>query len=125
MASKKEVKKAAMTPEEKAARKKARQEALKNRPEEQRPNGKQVDVIQVSETSSVKKYAAPIKLHNRSIGCLITSVAVEGDKVTAISETFVPGNIVPKVKKGHGTLVAQKDPKDKKKKKSSDSSAED
>ena len=55
MAKKKEEKKAAVDPD-KAAKRKARMEALKNRPAEQRPNSKQIDIIKVSDTSVVKNY---------------------------------------------------------------------
>lgn len=51
--------------EEKAAKRKARMEALKNRPAEQRPNSKQVDIIQVSDNQVVKTYAMPIKVKHR------------------------------------------------------------
>ena len=48
MAKKKEEKKAAVDPA-KAAKRKARMEALKNRPVGQRPNSKQIDVIKLDE----------------------------------------------------------------------------
>jgi len=129
MASKKDKKveektKKAMTPEEKAAKRKARQEALKNRPEGQRPNGKQIDVIEIGEGKEIRKYATPVKAHGRSIGCMITTVALEDGSVTAVAESFVPGEIVPKVKKGHGTLTSQKAPKEKKEKKEKKSKKE-
>ena len=116
MASKKEKAPAkgkgkAMTAEEKAAKRKARMEALKNRPEEQRPNGKQMDIIKIDDNNEIRKYAAPVKIKGRSIGCLITTVALSGDNVVSVSETFVPGELVVKVKKGHGTLVGQKSKK--------------
>ena len=60
MAKKKEEKKAAVDPA-KAAKRKARMEALKNRPAEQRPNSKQIDIIKVSDTSVVKNYGYAIK----------------------------------------------------------------
>lgn len=97
-----------MSAEEKAAKRKARMEALKNRPEEQRPNGKQMDVIKLDEHNEVRKYAAPVKIKGRSIGCLITTIALVDGMVVSVSETFVPGEVVVKVKKGHGTLTAQK-----------------
>lgn len=101
-------KKGKMTDAEKAAKRKARMEALKNRPEEQRPNGKQMDVIKLDEKNEVRKYAAPVKVKGRSIGCLVTTVALVNGTVVSVSETFVPGEIVVKSKKGHGTLTAQK-----------------
>ena len=94
--------------EEKAAKRKARMEALKNRPAEQRPNSKQVDIIQVSENQVVKTYAMPVKVKHRSIGVLVTSVAIEDGKVTSTSNAFIPGELAVKVKKGHGNIVAQK-----------------
>ena len=90
-----------LTPEEKAAKKKARQEALKNRPAGQRPNSKQIDIIDLGNGSKVLNFAAPVRKH----GSLITSVAVNSDgEVTSTSTTFIAG-VSPKCKKGHGTLV--------------------
>ena len=108
--AKKETKKAAVDAkaEEKAAKRKARMEALKNRPAEQRPNSKQVDIIKVSENQVVKTYAMPVKVKHRSIGVLVTSVAIEDGKVTSTSNAFIPGELAVKVKKGHGNIVAQK-----------------
>ena len=108
--AKKETKKAAdaTKAEEKAAKRKARMEALKNRPAEQRPNSKQVDIIQVGENQVVKTYAMPVKVKHRSIGVMVTSVAIEDGKVVSTSNTFIPGELAVKVKKGHGNIVAQK-----------------
>lgn len=108
--AKKETKKVAdaTKAEEKAAKRKARMEALKNRPAEQRPNSKQVDIIPVSENQVVKTYAMPVKVKHRSIGVLVTSVAIEDGKVTSTSNAFIPGELAVKVKKGHGNIVAQK-----------------
>lgn len=108
--AKKETKKAvdATKAEEKAAKRKARMEALKNRPAEQRPNSKQVDIIKVSENQVVKTYAMPVKVKHRSIGVLVTSVAIEDGKVTSTSNAFIQGELAVKVKKGHGNIVAQK-----------------
>lgn len=107
--AKKENKKAAAQVDEaKAAKRKARMEALKNRPIEQRPNSKQVDVIQVSENQVVKTYAMPVKVKHRSIGVQVTSVAIEDGKVISVSSNFIPGELAVKVKKGHGNIVAQK-----------------
>lgn len=116
MATKKAVKKAdtSATDEAKKAKRKARAEALKNRPEGQRPNGKQIDVILDEDGKIlVKKYATPVKVKMRSIGCLVTSVAFDKDgNVVSVSEAFVPGNLVVKSKKGHGNLTGQKSKKD-------------
>lgn len=107
--AKKENKKAAASVDEaKAAKRKARMEALKNRPIEQRPNSKQVDVIQVSDNQVVKTYAMPVKVKHRSIGVQVTSVAIEDGKVISVSSNFIPGELAVKVKKGHGNIVAQK-----------------
>ena len=108
--AKKENKKAATDAkaEEKAAKRKARMAALKNRPAEQRPNSKQVDIIQESDNQVVKTYAMPIKVKHRSIGVMVTSVAIEDGKVVSTSNCFIPGNLAVKVKKGHGNIVAQK-----------------
>lgn len=104
----KETKKAAtkkakkeLTQEEKAAKKKARQEALKNRPVGQRPNSKQIDIIDLGNGSKVLNFASPVRKH----GSLITSVAVNSDgEVTSTAVTFIEG-VSPKCKKGNGTLV--------------------
>ena len=72
MATKKKVTKEvnAAEAEKKAAKRKARLEAIKNRPEGQRPNGKQIDVIETG-NGVVKNY---------------------GDgQVVSTSVTFVPG----------------------------------
>lgn len=83
----------------KLAKKEARKEALKNRPEGQRPNSKQVDTIQCGKTT-VDTFAYPV----RKTGSLITTV-VKDEKGNAISasSTFIPGTKA-KVKKGHGAL---------------------
>ena len=120
MATKKEkkvtdekVEKKVLTAEEKAAKRKARMEALKNRPEGQRPNGKQMDVIQISEKSEVRKYASVVKVKGKSLGCLITTVGLVNGEVVSVAEEFVPGDLTVKSKKGHGTLTGQKHKKAK------------
>ena len=115
MAKKKEDTKKKVKDPEKEAKRKARMEALKNRPAEQRPNSKQVDIIQVSDNQVVKTYAMPIKVKHRSIGVMVTSVAIEDGKVVSTSNCFVPGELAVKVKKGHGNIVAQKAAKASKK----------
>ena len=93
-------KKAKMTPEEKAAKRKARMEALKNRPAGQRPNSKQVDIIDLGNGSKVMNFGAPV----RRVGTLVTSVAVNADgEVTSTSVALIP-NVTVKAKKGHGTF---------------------
>lgn len=84
----------------KVERRKARMEAIKNRPAGQRPNSKQIDVIQIGK-SEVRNFAMPI----RNVGSLITSVVLDKDgNPIGTSVTLVEG-VSPKVKKGHGSLV--------------------
>ena len=110
-AAKKEKK--VMTPEEKAAKKAARMEALKNRPAEQRPNSKQIDIIKVSDTSVVKNYGYAIKNKEGHVGVLVTSVVEVKGEAVSTSVTFIPGNLAVKAKKGHGTIGGVKTKKSK------------
>lgn len=114
MATKKD-KKAAADPksEEKAAKRKARMEALKNRPAVQRPNGKQIDVIEFGEGSKVMNFGYPIKNKEGHQGVLVTSVICVNDQPISTSVTFVPGNLTVKAKKGHGIITSPKSKKDK------------
>ena len=75
MATKKKVTKEvnAAEAEKKAAKRKARLEAIKNRPEGQRPNGKQIDVIETG-NGVVKNYGYPLKNKDGHQGVLVTSV---------------------------------------------------
>lgn len=108
MATKKAAKKAepakkaaAKMSEEKAAKKKARLEAIKNRPEGQRTNSKQCDVIETTK-GVVKTYAMPVK----GFGVVLTTVAEDKDgNVVSTAITTLAGYTV-KSKKGHGTLKA-------------------
>lgn len=94
-------KKKELTAEEKKARREAMKERLKNRPEGQRPNSKQIDVIATENGGKVINYAMPV----RKMGSLITSVAYDAEgNVVSTSVVLVPG-VSPKSKKGHGTLV--------------------
>lgn len=115
----KDVKKPEVSKEEKMAEKlakrKARQEALKNRPAEQRPNSKQMDVIPVSENSKILNYGYPVKGKDGYQGVVITSVLVVDDKPVSNSVAFVSGKLTVKSKKGHGTITSPKPKKDKKK----------
>ena len=63
MATKKKVTKEvnAAEAEKKAAKRKARLEAIKNRPEGQRPNGKQIDVIETGNGVVKKLWISPKK----------------------------------------------------------------
>lgn len=98
---------------EKEAKRKARMEALKNRPAEQRPNSKQIDVIKVNEKSEVRNYGYAVKNKEGYQGVVVTSVLVIEGKPTTTSVTFVPGNLTVKSKKGHGIICNPKSKKDK------------
>ena len=105
-AAKKEKK--VMTPEEKAAKKAARMEALKNRPAEQRPNSKQVDIIDLGDGNVIKNFGYPIKQKNNHLGVLVTSIAIKNGEVVSTSTSFVPGDLTVKCKKNHGTICGAK-----------------
>lgn len=87
-----------LTPEQ-IAKRNARKEALKNRPAGQRPNSKQVDIIEVEGAKGkVLNFAAPV----RKKGCLVTSVVVDAEgNIISTALTMVEGVSV-KTKKGHG-----------------------
>ena len=98
---------------EKEAKRKARMEALKNRPAGQRPNGKQIDVIKINDNSEVQNFGYAIKNKKGYQGVLVTSVlVVEGTPVNT-SVAFVPGELTVKSKKGHGILTTPKSKKEK------------
>lgn len=105
-AAKKEKK--VMTPEEKAAKKAARMEALKNRPAEQRTNSKQIDIIDLGDGNVIKNFGYPVKQKNTHIGVLVTSIAIKNGEVVSTSTSFVPGDITVKCKKNHGTICGAK-----------------
>lgn len=94
--------------EAKEAKRKARMEALKNRPAEQRPNSKQIDVIKINEKSEVRNYGYAVKNKEGYQGVVVTSVLVIEEKPTTTSVTFVPGNLTVKSKKGHGIICNPK-----------------
>ena len=115
MAKKKEETKKKVKDPEKEAKRKARMEALKNRPAEQRPNSKQIDIIKLDGEGKkvVKNFGYAIKNKEGYQGVLVTSVLeVEGTPVNT-SVAFVPGNLTVKAKKGHGTICAPKNKKAK------------
>ena len=115
MAKKKEETKKKVKDPEKEAKRKARMEALKNRPAEQRPNSKQIDIIKLDDDGKkvVKNFGYAIKNKDGYQGVLVTSVLeVEGTPVNT-SVAFVPGNLTVKAKKGHGTICAPKNKKAK------------
>lgn len=99
---------AKMSAEEKAAKRKARMEAIKNRPAGQRCNSKQFDVIE-TETGKIETYGYVVKVKGRSVGIYTTTVAYNkaGD-VVSVSNSFVPGELTIKAKKGHGVIAGQK-----------------
>ena len=102
-------KKKAAPVDEKAAKRKARMEALKNRPAEQRPNSKQIDIIPTENGGCVKNFGYPLKANGKHIGVLVTSVAYDAEgNVLSSNTTLVPGDLTVKAKKGHGTIVAAK-----------------
>ena len=113
MAKAKETKKA-MSAEEKAAKKKARMEAIKNRPEGQRCNSKQIDVIG-TDNGTVETWGYPVVAAARKhIGVLTTTIVKDKDgKVISTSSTWVPGDITVKSKKGHGIITGVKSKKEK------------
>lgn len=90
------------------ARMKALKEALKNRPAEQRPNSKQIDVIKISDKSEVQNYGYAVKNKEGYQGVVVTSVLVIDGKPASTSVTFVPGNLTVKSKKGHGIICNPK-----------------
>lgn len=107
----KESKKKAVSNSDKEAKRKARMEALKNRPAEQRPNSKQIDIIDFGNGNVVKNFGYAIKNKEGYKGVLVTSVAFAGDAIVSTSTTFVPGELTVKSKKNHGTICAPKNKK--------------
>ena len=98
-----------MTPEEKAAKKKARLEAIKNRPAEQRPNSKSIDVIFGANGTKVTNYGHPVKVGGTYMGVLVTSVVTNAEgNVIGTSTTFVTGELTIKSKKNHGNFSKPK-----------------
>ena len=112
--AKKETKKAAPATEEaaKVEKRKARMEALKNRPAGQRTNSKQIDVIDLGNGNVVKNYGYAVKNREGHVGVLVTSVVLKNDEVVSTSVAFVPGDLTIKAKKGHGTISSPKVKKD-------------
>lgn len=83
-------------------------EALKNRPAEQRPNSKQIDVIKINDKSEVQNYGYAVKNKEGYQGVVVTSVLVIDGKPTSTSVTFVPGNLTVKSKKDTVLSVTRK-----------------
>lgn len=93
--------KAAAKAAKRAAAKAKRLEAMKNRPAIQRPNSRQIDVIEIEGSGKVLNFGYAI----RKTGTLITSVALNpAGEIVSTSVTLVAGTKV-KVKKGHGNVV--------------------
>lgn len=112
MAKAKETKKA-MSVEEKAAKKKARMEAIKNRPAGQRCNSKQIDAIE-TENGTVETWGYPVVAARKHIGVLTTTIVKDKEgKIISTSSTWVPGDLTIKAKKGHGTITGVKSKKGK------------
>lgn len=111
MAKAKETKKA-MSAEEKAAKKKARLEAIKNRPAGQRCNSKQIDVIE-TENGTVETWGYPVVAARKHIGVLTTTIVKGDGNVISTASTWVPGDITVKSKKGHGIITGVKSKKEK------------
>lgn len=112
MAKAKETKKA-MSAEEKAAKKKARQEAIKNRPAGQRCNSKQIDVIG-TDNGTVETWGYPVVAARKHIGVLTTTIVKDkGGNVISTASTWVPGDLTIKAKKGHGIITGVKPKKEK------------
>lgn len=119
MAKAKETKKA-MSSEEKAAKKKARLEAIKNRPAGQRCNSKQVDVIE-TENGTVETWGYPVVAARKHIGVLTTTIVKDkGGNVISTASTWVPGDLTIKAKKGHGIITGVKSKKEKEKEEDTD-----
>ena len=119
MAKAKETKKA-MSAEEKAAKKKARLEAIKNRPAGQRCNSKQVDVIE-TENGTVETWGYPVVAARKHIGVLTTTIVKDkGGNVISTASTWVPGDLTIKAKKGHGIITEVKSKKEKEKEEDTD-----
>lgn len=119
MAKAKETKKA-MSAEEKAAKKKARLEAIKNRPEGQRCNSKQIDVIG-TDNGTVETWGYPVVAARKHIGVLTTTIVKDKDgNVISTASTWVPGDLTIKAKKGHGIITGVKSKKEKEKEEDTD-----
>lgn len=88
------------TDAEKTAKRAKRMEAIKNRPEGQRPNSKTIDVIQMENGSRVEVYAQPV----RKFGVIITSVVIDADGNAISTSTTTLAGYRARSKKGHGTL---------------------
>ena len=95
--------KAKMTPEERKAKAAARKQRLAEMPEGQRPNSKQIDVIEGANGTKVAVYAQTV----RKFGVIITAVVLDkAGNVISVGGTEALAGFKVKTKKGHGNLVA-------------------
>lgn len=102
-------KKAAMTPEEKKAKREARMQAIKNRPAEQRQNSKTIDIIPGQNGTKVVNFGHVVKVGGIHHGVLVTSVSYDAEgNVIGTSTAFIPGELTIKSKKNHGNFAKPK-----------------
>lgn len=95
--------------DDKAAKRKARMEALKNRPAGQRQNSKTIDIIPTENGGKVINYGHTVKTGSTFHGVLVTSVAYDSKgNVISTSTAFVPGDLTIKAKKEHGNFSKPK-----------------
>lgn len=127
MAKKEKVAKAAKSEKDlaKEAKRKERMAALKNRPAEQRPNSKQIDVIDLGNGQVIKNFGYAVKNKEGYQGVVVTSVAMKNDEVVSTSVGFVPGTFTVKSKKNHGTICSPKVKGSKEEEEAAEDEAED
>ena len=88
-------------------------EAIKNRPEGQRCNSKQIDVIG-TDNGTVETWGYPVVAARKHIGVLTTTIVKDKDgNVISTASTWVPGDLTIKAKKGHGIITGVKPKKEK------------
>lgn len=119
-------KKTEISEDEKKAKKAKRMEALKNRPEGQRTNSKQIDLIDLGNGNTLKSFGYPVSAKREHVGVLVTTV-IEDAKGNPISTStsWVPGNLTIKAKKGHGVITGVKEKKGKDEEAEEEASAKD
>lgn len=94
-------KKKSMTEEEKKAKREKMKERLKNRPEGQRPNSRQCDIIDLGNGGKVMTFAMNV----RKFGVVLTSVVLDAKGNVISSSVTTLAGVSVKVKKGHGNLI--------------------
>lgn len=109
MAKVKEKAKKEVSSEEKKAKREARMAALKNRPEGQRPNGKQIDTIDLGNGHIANTYGYAVVAKRQHIGVLTTTIITDakGNPIS-VATAWVPGDVTVKAKKGHGIITGTK-----------------